>query len=109
MKLKFTLCKAKYFFRGFNLEFDTYTIDIDRTIYTQIGLVSSSSAISPSTFFATAAALIQNKNALDMRSRAQMHELPNNSGGDLGMNDDNLNKRHLREYLHVPGKPFFYS
>ena len=44
-----------------------------------------------------------------MRSRAQMLELPNNSGGDLGINDDNLNKRHLREYLHVPGKSFFLS
>ena len=81
---------------------------LDRIMYISIGLVSSSSTISPSTFFATAAALIQNKNALDMRSRAQMHELPNNSGGDIGITHDDLNKRHLREYLHVPGKNIFY-
>ena len=42
-----------------------------------------------------------------MRSRAQMHEMPNNSGGDLGITHDDIHKRHLREYLHVPGKPFF--
>ena len=60
----------------------------------------TSSGFSPSTFFATAAALIQNKTVLDMRNRSQLHQLPGSSEHDLHLTPVELNKMSLGEYHH---------
>ena len=58
--------------------------------------------MSPSTFFATAAALIQNKNALEMRNRNHLNHLSNTNSRDSA--SDEVGTMNLRDYLHVQGK-----
>ena len=74
-----------------------------RNFLFSIDLVSNSSSVmSPSTFFATAAALIQNKTVLDMRNRNHLSHLsPNNLREST---TDEVGTMNIRDYLHVPGK-----
>ena len=60
----------------------------------------ATSAFSPSTFFATAAALIQNKTALDTRNRSGIHQYRSNSGQEIPFTPFELNKMGLGEYQH---------
>ena len=63
-----------------------------------------SSGISPASFFATAAALIQNKAALEMRNRAHLLQSSRSEQRDLRSTPDHLNLLNQGEYHHMPSK-----
>ena len=74
-----------------------------RIFFLQKGLTPSS-GISPASFFATAAALIQNKAALEMRNRAHLLQSSRSEQRDLRSTPDHLNLLSQGEYHHMPSK-----